>query len=215
MMAATGCRQAKMEKPADNPDPVQATPAGGANAGQVVGACAAKIKGVVFSPETKSLFLYYWLQVKGVLLNPGDFFSQMPAEGNFIEPAIFLCVSAAIYSLLQAIGNLNPFLYIKLVFMSVVSVALGSLIANFSFKLFGGKGTAKGTFAVLAYSKATLLFAWISLGHLQIGGMLSVAYTIYLNVLGMQKVHQMGRIKTTILTIVLAALGLLVKLKTG
>lgn len=214
-----------MDKPGDNQDEPRPAQVPGVSEksqegspGATVQAARAagdKIKGLVFAPETKSLFVYYWMQVKGVLLSPKTFFAEMPVNGGFVEPAIFLGISVAIYALLQAIGNLNPVLYVKLVLSSFLCVAIGALIANLVFRQLGGKGTAEGTFRVFAYSKATLLFSWISLGHLPLGGMLSVAYTLYLNVIGMEKVHGLSRLKTVIATVLLAALGLLVKLKTG
>lgn len=145
-----------------------------------------------------------------ILRHPRKFFDQMPSEGGFIEPSIFLLLSAGIYALLQAIAKFNPALLILTTLTSVVSVVLASGIIWFACKFFGGKGTFESTFRVLSYSKATLLFAWVTLGPVPIGGLASIGYCIYLNILGLEEVQAVGfwKILTMVLVLNIAAIFL-------
>jgi hypothetical protein len=62
---------------------------------------------------------------------------------------------------------------------------------QFVFKRLGGQGKFEQTFNVLAYSKATFVIAWISLGPWPIGSILATLFTAYLNYLGLSRVHKL------------------------
>ncbi len=171
-----------------------------------------KTKKTVFSPHASGLLLYFAHQAKHVLSNPAEFFDQMHTEGGLTEPTIFLFISASIYGLLEAIGHLNPIVFFQTLFSSLAFVFLGAIIVNFALKAFGGKGNYESTFRVLAFSKATLLFAWISVASFAIGGFLAVGYTVYLNIIGCKKVHQLATPITATVVIVLALFQLLAKM---
>ena len=163
----------------------------------------------------KGFFPGYFDQAKEVLIAPRQFFTTMPVTGGLLRPTIFLLVSASVYSLLQAISKLNFFVLFTAMFSSVVSVFIASAIIAFASKKLGGKGTFEGTFRVIAYSKATLLFAWLSLGAIPIGGIVSTAYSVYLNILGIEKIQQMPRKIVATLIIVVAVIGLILKFRFG
>lgn len=175
------------------------------------GTRVAQFRSQLFSPETKGFVVYYLLQVRHVLMHPKQFFAEMPTEGGYVEPLMFLGITAAIYAVLQAIGHLDIILMIRLFLTSTVSVIVGAFLTDLILRRYGGKGTREGTFRVLAYSKAPLLFAWIHLGMHSVGGVAATVYTLVLAVIGLKRVHQLSGQVIFIVVALLTALGLLVK----
>jgi hypothetical protein len=171
--------------------------------------------GEVFRPEGKNIFQKYTAQAATVLFHPKKFFAALPADG-WAEPALFLCASAGIYGFLQALGHSNPLLFFSTFFNGLLYTSVGSVIVWSVFsKGCKGQGSLSQTFRVLAYSKATLLFAWVMVGHMAIGGYLSVAYTLYLNYVGLSKVHKLNRRITIGLVLGMSLLSLALKKFTG
>lgn len=149
-----------------------------------------------------------YLGVAGnVLVHPKQFFDDMATDEGYLQPSMFLLISAVFYSALQAIGHLNLLLLITTPFISFLKVVVGSLVLNFALKALGGKGSLQGTFRVLAYSKATLLFAWIVVGKLAIGGFISLIYTLYLNIQGCRRVHLLDTVRVSVVVVILALIG--------
>lgn len=165
----------------------------------------------VFYDKKKNILQRYFIRVKTVLTEPKRFFMNMPDQG-FMGPLGFLCTSAFIFSFLFAATKLNPLILPIAFITSVTTAGIGAVICHLIFKhVFKGEGNFVRTFGVVAYSKATLLFAWISLGPLAIGGYLSIVYRIYLNVVGFKRVHNIDTKVVAFVTIVLALLELLWK----
>ena len=169
----------------------------------------------VFQGENKNIFQKYLAQATGVLFHPRKFFAAIPADG-WAAPTLFLCGSATIYGFLQALGHSNPLLFFSTFANGLLYTTLGSVIvwAVFS-KACKGQGSLCQTFRVLAYSKATLLFAWVMVGHMPIGGYVSVAYTLYLNYVGLHKAHKLNRRITIGLVLAMSLLSLALKKFTG
>ena len=94
----------------------------------------------------------------------------------------------------------NPLLFFLSTIMSFLSVVVGAVVMQFAFKKLGSEGKFEQTFNVLAYSRATFIFAWISLGPWPIGMALATIFTAYLNYLGLSRVHKLPA-KTTWLVI--------------
>jgi len=139
----------------------------------------------------------------------------MPTDTGLLRPDLFLVITASIYALLQAIAKLSPLILITAVPSSIISVVLASAIISFACKKLGGTTDFKTAFKVLAYSKATLLFAWVSLGSFPVGGILSVLYGVYLNIVGLNAIERIGRWKIIGLVVTLALVGFIVKATTG
>lgn len=158
-------------------------------------------------PSAAGFLGSYFNNAKAVLFHPRLFFDNMPREGGLTEPAVFLVVSAAIFGVLQSIAKLNPLVGIVAVAGNLISVAIVSLLLSFILGKMGGQGNYQSTFRVLAYSKVTLLFAWLSLGPFAIGSLAALLYGIYLNILGLEKVHDIDRKRTAM---VVGGLALLV-----
>ncbi len=169
----------------------------------------------VFQAEGKNIFQKYAAQAGAVLFQPKKFFAALPADG-LTEPALFLCASSAIYGFLQALGHSNLLLFFSTFFNGLLYTSIGSVIV---WAVFGkgckGQGNLVQTFRVLAYSKVTLLFAWVMVGHMAIGGYLSIVYTIYLNYLGLLKVHKLNRRITICVVLGMSLLALALKKFTG
>lgn len=158
-------------------------------------------------------FRSYLAQVKEILISPKTFFAEMDrSPGASIVPAsVFLCLSAGVYAILQAIALTAPFAMISLFMSSVIGALVGSFFLNLILSKMGGQGNFKSTFRVIAYSKATLLFAWLALGPFPVGGIASLIYGIYLNILGLEKTQKLDRKKLAAVVIGLSLLGLAVK----
>jgi hypothetical protein len=104
--------------------------------------------------------------------------------------------------LIQAILKGNPLVFVSSLFVSIVSTVAGAFAVGLLFQKMGGKGTLEGTYRIFVYSKATLLFSWLSLGPIPIGGLLAVCYTVYLNWIGMTRHHELpGKVTAQILVI--------------
>lgn len=175
----------------------------------------------------------YWLEAQEIFLHPSAFFDSInpePAQpqasdsgtslevvtsqrtAGYVEPLIFLAISAGVYAFMQAVSLLNPLLLITLFFSSIVKTGIGAFIGYQVMKAMGGKGSLEATFRVLAYSKVTLLIAWISIGILPIGGFVSIFYGVYLNIIGCSKAHALSKMKTATALMLMAALGYIVAL---
>ncbi len=152
----------------------------------------------------------YGNEATEVFCRSSAFFDSMSRTGGYVEPTTFLGISAGIYALIQAVCQFNPLLLFTLFVGSVVKTAVGAFIGYQVLKAMGGKGSLEATFRVLAYSKVTLLVAWISVGILPIGGFVSIFYGVYLNILGCSKVHEIGKMKAGIALMLMAAIGYVV-----
>lgn len=164
------------------------------------------------SRDAGSVVRYYFMQLAEVLLHPKHFFSAMEPDEGLIEALCFGLFSIAIYSVLQGIGHFNIVLILMVFCGTCFKTALGAAIAGFVLKKLGGKASVKDTLRVFAYSKATLLFAWISLAYLPIGGVLAFGYAMYLNFLGCRKLHDLSSPKVAATIMVLGSAGFLLNL---
>src|SRR5579885_1543308 len=147
----------------------------------------------VFSPQGKNHLQIFFTQALAVLRHPKKFFAAMPA-GTVGGGFLFLTIAAVLYATAQGIAKLNVEAFILPLLSSLFFTGVGSYIVFFFLGwLFKGKGTLGQTFRVLAFSKAPLLFAWITLGPLQLGGIVSMVFTLYLNIVGLSKVHRLSK----------------------
>ena len=161
--------------------------------------------------DARSIAVYYFTQAKDVLTKPHAFFDQMSETGGFAEPLIFLSTSAVIYGLLEAIGRFNLMVLCTSFFSSIVFTLLGAAAINFALCKIGGKGNFESTFRVMSFSKATLLFAWISVGSIQIGGFLALFYMAFLNIVGTKKVHRLTMKHTAVVVVLWTLLQFAIK----
>lgn len=149
---------------------------------------------------------YYLLVAKEILMDPKVFFAALDLKGGVGEPILFCCFIFLITSLAHAIAHVNLFAFFQAFVVSFLSVALGAFITNFAIKKLGGKNDFAATARVLAFSKATALFAWISLGPMPIGAILALGYGAYMNYLGLSRINPKLKKQTLIVIISLLSI---------
>lgn len=163
--------------------------------------------------DALKLLRYYWMQVKSILLTPRQFFDTMSPTGGYIEPLVFMSVTAAVFALLQAIGRFNPTLFAFLFISIIAKTAFGAAVAHMALRALGGKSSYESTFRVFAFSKAILLFSWISVGQLPIGYIIGFSYGVFLNVIGCAKVHEISRAKAAAVLVAIALVSVVISVK--
>jgi hypothetical protein len=133
-----------------------------------------------------------------VVTDPVGFFADMPEAGGLGQPAAFLalCVAANGLGHLLTGGGLGGAVgrVAAQVIGAVVSAVLFVLIAQ---HLFGGRAGFEPTFRVVAYAAAPRVFLWVPLV-----GVLAWAYSAYLTVRGLERVHALD-VTRAVLTLVL------------
>ncbi len=163
------------------------------------------------SRDLFGLATYYFIVTKEVLTSPHAFFASMSLAGGLNDPLLYLAFTSVMAGVFVAIAKLNPLLFFLTVIFSFCSVAIGAVVMQLIFKKLGGEGKFEQTFNVLAYSKATFIFAWISLGPWPVGMIVASLFTAYLNYLGMSRVHRLPPATTWTIIGVMTAVPLLTK----
>ncbi len=138
-------------------------------------------------------FVRVW---KKVVMEPREFFREMPSSGGFENPLIFLAISALFYFLLRIavsdlVGAVNALFLVGLAYIFGPGVLM--LACQF---LFEGEGDYEGTLRLCSYAGSTLMLAWIP--YL---GIFAYLYSCYLVFLGTQKVHKLDATKAAIATL--------------
>ena len=173
---------------------------------------SAKVKSIGLSFSKSDIFglaTYNFMVTKDILFDPRIFFRELALNGGFGEPLLFSIFACLLSSALFAVAKLNLLLFFWSFIVSFLSLTLGAVVVTWAFRKLGGKGNLEGTFRVLAFSKATVVFSWISLGAVPVGLLIAAAYTGYMNYVGLSRVHQLPRKQTIILVVVLSILGML------
>lgn len=152
-----------------------------------------------------------------VILNPRDFFSNMPNTAGYANPLVFLVISSAIGGLF---GGLVAGSFLSGLIGIPIAATIGSFIGGgilyLSSLIFadGAKGGYEGTWRIGAYASALSVVTWIPI----IGSIISL-YGIYISIMGIEQVHSVSTTKATITVLVpiaiIALLTLLVALTIG
>ncbi|MFQ5850428.1 MAG: YIP1 family protein, partial [Candidatus Binatia bacterium] len=138
-------------------------------------------------------FVKVW---RKVILEPREFYRNMPSTGGFENPLIFLGISGTFYFILKiAVSGLasavNGFFLLSLAYIFGPGILM--LACQF---LFEGEGDYEGTFRICAYAGASLALAWIPTL-----GIFAYLYSFYLIFLGTQNVHRLDPTKAAIATL--------------
>ncbi len=138
-------------------------------------------------------FVKVW---RKVVLEPREFYRDMPSTGGFENPLVFLVVSGVLYFILKVVVSglpdaVNAFFLILLAYIFGPGILM--LACQY---LFEGVGDYEGTLRLSAYAGVTLTLAWIPTL-----GIFSYLYSFYLIFLGTQKVHQLDSTKAAIATL--------------
>ncbi len=147
----------------------------------------------------------FWETWKRVITKPSLFFREMPTEGGFIPPSLFMLVCLGADGLLKGIfgGGIRGF-FSTFVGATLLTFLIAAVLYLFSTQLFPGKGSYEASFRVLAYTNAVSLFGWIP-----VVGVLAALYGIYVSALGIMEVHNLDRGKAGVV-IILTALVMVV-----
>jgi len=133
---------------------------------------------------------------KKVVLEPREFYREMPSSGGFENPLGFLGISAAFYFIFEVVvcglpNAVNAFFLVCLAYIFGPGILM--LACQY---LFEGEGDYEGTVRLCAYAGVTLTLAWIPAL-----GIFSYLYSFYLIFLGAQKVHLLDPTKSAIATL--------------
>jgi hypothetical protein len=135
---------------------------------------------------------------KTVFTTPSAFYQHMPRTGGFPSPLIFLAVCLGVSGIITAIiAGGNFLLFLKFLIFGLIFSFIGAGILHFIAKqFFEGKSAYEGTYRLVAYAGVVNLLAWIP-----IVGFLAGLYGFYLQIVGVEKVHQVttGQAVVTVL----------------
>lgn len=180
-----------MQKPPGGPDPESTRPSAERIRSDVQRQAApapgtpTELK--VDKQQVKNFAVDYLETAKLVCLTPNYFFENMPREGGFVGPTIFLCVGAGISAVLS--GILITHDIVQALGQFVLSVLLVMAMArglDYLLKQFGGKGNFEETYRVMCYSSPPLLLTWLP--------MISPFAFLYMAVLwimGLRRMHDL------------------------
>ncbi len=146
-----------------------------------------------------------WETWKKVITRPSLFFREMPKDGGFLPPLLFMLVCLGVDGVLKALfgGGIGGF-FSAFVGTTLMTFLVAVVLYLFSTQLFPGKGNYQGSFRILAYANAVSVLGWIPLI-----GILAVIYGLYIAGQGVMEVHSLDRGKAGVV-IILAALVMIV-----
>jgi hypothetical protein len=131
-----------------------------------------------------------WFDARGVLEQPRSFFESI-SEISTGRAIFFLAACSLFYSGMMGLITLKLNAFLLPLSSTLICTCVGSLPVFIFFRvILRGKGSFSDTLKVLAFSKAPLLFAWVPLGPIPLGGIVSILYTLVLNTLGLGIVHK-------------------------
>jgi hypothetical protein len=171
-----------------------------------------KETGSSYDFNTKDFIKSFVGVTKTVLIKPSDFYQNMPATGGFLSPVVFLAVCLGVSGILAAIiAGVNVSLFIKIIIAGVIFSFIGAGILHFiAQQFFGGKGAYEGMYRVVAYAGAVNLLAWIP-----VVGFLAALYGFYLQIVGVEKVHQITTGQAVVTVLIALAVYLILSLLVG
>jgi hypothetical protein len=150
--------------------------------------------------QTDNLFDSFTGVWKRVTTEPRRFFEEMPVTGGLQNPLLFLVVCLAI----TAVGFLifGPRgLALWIILMGLVRAFVGAFILMvIARQVFRGTGDYEATFRALAYSSAPIALLWLPLIR-----PLVMLYTLFLIIIGLERVHAFDATKS-VLTMLLAVI---------
>ncbi len=128
--------------------------------------------------------------VKAIIFNPTDFFRNMPREGGFLQPLIFMAVMGVIKALISILMHIVGFGHGRfgmaigsLLFSPVVFVVVGFITAAVVFviwKLLGYSASYESAFRCTAYATGIVPITAILAMIPYIGTISGIAWTAFL-----------------------------------
>jgi len=150
--------------------------------------------------------------MKTVLVKPNDFYQHMPTTGGFSPPFVFLAICLGVSGILAAIiAGVDVLLFLKLVIFGVIFSFIGAGILHLiAQQFFEGKGAYEGVYRTVAYAGVVNLLTWIP-----VVGFLAGLYGLYLQILGLEKVHKITAGQAVVTVLIAFAIYLIFGLVVG
>jgi hypothetical protein len=158
--------------------------------------------------STKDFVNSFIRVAKTIFFTPSDFYQKMPTTGGYTPPVIFLAVCLGVSAILSAIlAGVDVLMFFQIIIAGVIFSFIGAGILHLiAQQFFEGKGAYEGVYRVVAYASVVQLVSWLPWIH----GMFFIVtfcfglYGLYLQIVGLEKVHQItpGQAVVTVLIVV-------------
>ncbi len=124
-----------------------------------------------------------------LILQPRQFFRNLPKSPDIKSPSVFLTVCAFFLALFYAnFQNADYRLFLILFFSTILSAFITSYILNIIvWKVYGVRSAFSSTFRIIAYTGLMNVVSWIP-----VVGLLAYLYGIYLIILGLQETYRLN-----------------------
>jgi hypothetical protein len=141
---------------------------------------------------------------KTVLIKPSDFYQNMPTTGGYVPPVIFLAICLLITGILTALFSWSFAGFVSyIIFYFIFSFIAAGILHFIAQQFFEGKGSYEGIYRVVAYASVVQLVGWLPWIHgiFVIVTFCAGIYGLYLQIVGIEKVHQIttGQAVVTVL----------------
>ena len=168
--------------------------------------------GNAYEFNTKDFMNSFIKVMKTVLVKPNDFYQHMPTTGGFSPPFVFLVVCLGVSGILAAIiAGVDVFLFLKLLIFGAIFSFIGAGILHLiAQQFFEGKGAYEGVYRTVAYAGVVNLLTWIP-----VVGFLAGLYGLYLQIVGLEKVHKITAGQAVITVLIAFAVYLIMGLVVG
>jgi hypothetical protein len=168
--------------------------------------------GNAYEFNTKDFMNSFIGVMKTVLVKPNDFYQHMPTTGGFSPPFVFLVVCLGVSGILAAIiAGVDVFLFLKLLIFGAIFSFIGAGILHLiAQQFFEGKGAYEGVYRTVAYAGVVNLLTWIP-----VVGFLAGLYGLYLQIVGLEKVHKITAGQAVITVLIAFAIYLIMGLVVG
>lgn len=168
--------------------------------------------GANYEFDSKDFIKSFLGVAKTVFFQPSDFFQNMRATGGYPAPLIFLAVCLGVSGIIAAIiAGGNVLFFLKFLIFGLIFSFIGAGILHFiAQQFFEGKGAYEGTYRVVAYAGVVNLLAWIP-----IVGFLAGLYGFYLQIVGVEKVHQVTTGQAVVTVLIAFAVYIILALVVG
>jgi hypothetical protein len=171
-----------------------------------------KVTGNTYEFNPKDFINSFIGVIKTVLVKPSDFYQNMPTTGGYSPPLFFLAVClgvSGIFAIIITGGEVLMFFKVVIagVIFSFIGAGILHLIAQ---QFFEGKGAYEGVYRVVAYAGTVNLLAWIP-----VVGFVAGLYGLYLQIVGLEKVHKITPGQAVVTVLIVFAVYLIMALVVG
>jgi hypothetical protein len=144
--------------------------------------------------------------VKTVVITPKEFYQNMPTTGGYAAPVIFLAICLLITAILTALFSWSFAKFFSyIIFYIIFSFIVAGVLHFIAQQFFEGKGAYEGIYRVVAYASVVQLVGWLPSVHgiFIIVTFCAWIYGLYLQIVGIEKVHQIA-VGQAVVTVLIA-----------